>query len=341
MLANALQQILDFDISESELANLKVSFKSDIQSRKRQILLNQLFPKFSQLTNLDEYSDKALLAEVNGILPSDVKLFRDQLLKQANLRVFAFGNYSVKQVNELSALVFNQLPEERQITDIYHTPLLQVAPGKTYSLQENVEMTDIGLINAYLAPRNDADLAAARVLSQIIRPALFKQIRTEEQLAYAVGFFGQTFKQQMLLAYYIQSPAKGLAEVHQRMALFRNGFTQQLAAVTADEFATTKNSVLITLTQPAKNLSAEMGKFISDWRNQQWQFDSKERLIAALKKVTLEDVKNLYKRIEGGQYFGQVLIQMRGTKFSDKAFIEPEGAIKVTDIDSFHQQRSQ
>jgi protease-3 len=244
-------------------------------------------------------------------------------------------------VNELSALVFNQLPEERQITDIYHTPLLQVAPGKTYSLQENVEMTDIGLINAYLAPRNDADLAAARVLSQIIRPALFKQIRTEEQLAYAVGFFGQTFKQQMLLAYYIQSPAKGLAEVHQRMALFRNGFTQQLAAVTADEFATTKNSVLITLTQPAKNLSAEMGKFISDWRNQQWQFDSKERLIAALKKVTLEDVKNLYKRIEGGQYFGQVLIQMRGTKFSDKAFIEPEGAIKVTDIDSFHQQRSQ
>ena len=340
LLANALKQILDFDISESELANLKASFKSDIQSSKKQILLNQLFPKFSQVSNLDEFSDEALLAEVHGILPSDIKVFRDQLLKQANLRVFAFGNYSDQQVNKLSDLVLNQLPEERDVSEVYQTPLLQAESGKIYSWQEDVEMTDIGLIDAYLAPRNDTDLAAARVLSQIIRPALFKQIRTEEQLAYAVGFFGQTFRKQMLVAYYIQSPAKGLAEVHERIALFRKGFTQQLAAVTADEFATTKNSVLITLTQPAKNLSEEMAKFTGDWRDQQWQFDSRERLIAAIEKITLDEVLNLYNRIEDGEYFGQVLIQMRGTKFADKAFIEPKAAIKVTDIDSFHQQLS-
>ncbi|MFT5838436.1 MAG: protease-3 [Flavobacteriales bacterium] len=341
LLANALKQILDFDINENGLANLKASFKSDIQSSKRQILLNQLFPKFSQVANLDAFSDESLLAEVEGILPSDIDVFKEKLLKQANLRVFAFGNYSAQQVKELSAFVLSQLPEERQVAEIYQTPLLQPAQGKIYSWQEDVEMTDIGLINAYLAPRNDADLATARVLSQIISPALFKQIRTEEQLAYAVGFFGQTFREQMLLAYYIQSPAKGLAEVNERIALFRKGFTQQLASVTADEFATTKNSVLITLTQPPKNLSEEMGKFIDDWRDQQWIFDSRERLIAGVENVTLKDVQNLYNRIEGGKHFGQVLIQMRGTKFFDKAFIEPKGAIKVTDIDSFHQQVSQ
>lgn len=341
LLANAFKQIINFDISESELANLKASFKSDIQSSKREILLNQLFPKFSQVSNLDAFSDEALLAEVNSISPADIKIFRDQLLKQANLRVFAYGNYSDQQVIDLSELVLDQLPAERQVADVYQTPLLHVEPGKVYSWQEDVEMTDIGLIDAYLAPRNDADLAAARVLSQIIRPALFKQIRTEEQLAYAVGFFGQTFREQMLVAYYIQSPAKGLAEVHERIALFRQGFTQQLAAVTEEEFATTKNSVLITLTQPAKNLSEEMGEFVGDWREQKWQFDSRERLIAAIEKLTLKDVINFYGRIDNGKEFGQVLIQMRGTKFADKAFIEPKGAIKVTDIDSFHQQLNQ
>jgi len=341
LLASALKQILDFDISESELANLKASFKSDIESSKRQILLNQLFPKFSQVSNLDAFSDTALLSEVDGISPSDIKRFRNQLLKQANLRVFAFGNYSDQQVIDLSNLVLDQLPQDRQVDNVYQTPLLEVAPGKIYSWQEDVAMSDIGFIQAYLAPRNDADLAAARVLSQIIRPGLFKQIRTEEQLAYAVGFFGQTFKEQMLVAYYIQSPAKGLAEVHKRIALFRKGFTQQLAAVTAEQFATTKNSVLITLTQPAKNLSEEMGQFTDDWRDQQWQFDSRERLIAAIEKLTLAEVINLYSRLEDGRNFGQVLIQMRGTKFADKAFIEPKGAIKVTDIDSFHKKLSQ
>lgn len=341
LLANALQQILDFDISETELANLKASFKSDIESSKRQILLNQLFPKFRKVANLDEFSDQTLLAEVDALTPVDLKVFRDQLLKQANLRVFAFGNYSDQQVQNLSDMVLNELPKERDIAEVYQTPLIQAEPGKVYSWEEDIEMTDIGLIDAYLAPRNDADLGAARVLSQIIRPALFKQIRTEEQLAYAVGFFGQTMRDQMLVAYYIQSPAKGLAQVNERIALFRKNFTQQLAAVTAEEFATTKNSVLITLTQPAKNLSEEMGKFTGDWRDQQWQFDSRERLIAAIEKVTLDNVLNLYKRIEGGKAFGQVLIQMRGTKFADKAFVEPKGAIKVTDIESFHEQLSQ
>lgn len=341
LLASALKYILDFDISDSELANLKASFKSDIESSKRQILLNQLFPKFSRVSNLDAFSDETLLTEVDGILSTDLNLFKDQLLKQANLRVFAFGNYSDKQVIALSNMVLNQLPEDRKVADVYQTPLLKVEAGTTYNWQENVEMTDIGLIDAYLAPRNDADLAAARLLSQIIRPALFKQIRTEEQLAYAVGFFGQTFRQQMLVAYYIQSPAKGLAEVDERIALFRKGFTEQLAAITEEEFATTKNSVLITLTQPAKNLSEEMGEFTGDWREQLWNFDSKERLITAIETITLNDVKNLYQRIEGGKDFGRVIIQMRGTKFADKAFIEPKGAIKVTDIDGFHKQLTQ
>ena len=57
--------------------------------------------------------------------------------------------------------------------------------------------------------------------------------------------------------------------------------------------------------------------------------------------MTLDDVVNLNNRIEDGKEFGQVLIQMRGTKFADKAFIEPEGTIKITNIDSFHQQLSQ
>jgi protease-3 len=152
---------------------------------------------------------------------------------------------------------------------------------------------------------------------------------------------GQTFREQMLMAYYIQSPVKGLAEVDARIALFRKGFTQQLAAVSAKEFATTKNSVLITLTQPAKNLSEEMGEFTGDWRDQQWQFDSRERLITAIKKVTLKDVLNLHHRIEDGKDFGRVLIQMRGTKFADKAFVEPAETIRISDIDNFHQQLNQ
>jgi protease-3 len=53
-----------------------------------------------------------------------------------------------------------------------------------------------------------------------------------------------------------------------------------------------------------------MCKFTGDWREQQWQFDSRDRLVAGIEKVTLDHVLNLYNRIEGGKDFSQVLIQI-------------------------------
>lgn len=338
LLTKALKLILSIEISDSELANLKASFKSDMQSSKKQILLNQLFPKFTKLVNLDEFSDAALLSEVDVITSTDIKQFTAQLLQQANLRVLAFGNYTDQDVMGMSKMLLDELPANRQVSDVYQTPTMLPKAGKVYSWQQDIDLTDIGLIDAYLAPKTLDNLAAARVLSALIRPALFKQIRTEEQLAYAVGFFGQTLREQMLTGFYIQSPAKGLAEVHERIALFRAGFVEQLQQVSAETFATTKNSVLITLTQPAKNLSEEMAEYLDDWRYQKWQFDSKQRLISAIENVTLEDVNKLYQDLQEGKDFGRVLIQMRGSNFADKDFAAPAGVIEVQDLDGFHQQ---
>ncbi|WP_289030564.1 insulinase family protein [uncultured Paraglaciecola sp.] len=340
LVTQSLQQILSFDISAADLDNIKASFISDIESSKKQILLNQLFPKFSEIVNLDGYSDNALLAEVNGISPADLKWFREQLLKKANLRVFAYGNYTDKQVKALAELVLAVLPDKRDISEVYQTPALHPLPGSIYSWKEDLDIPDVGLIDAYLTPLNSADLAAARVLSQLIRPALFKQIRTEEQLAYAVNFFGETWRDQMLFGFYIQSPAKGLVEVHERIELFRKEFVSKLAAVTPETFTTTVHGILVTLNQPAKNLSQEMAEFIEDWRDQKWTFDSKQRLIKELEKVTLDDVIAIYKRLQEGAEFGRVLVQMRGHNFADKNFIELEGSETVTNVDVFHQALS-
>jgi len=170
-----------------------------------------------------------------------------------------------------------------------------------------------------------------------LQPALFNQIRTEEQLAYAVGFISQTNKTQLLSAFYIQSPAKGLSEVAARIDDFKQNFKTELAAVSDDVFATTKQSVLINLTQPPKNLSEEMGRFIGDWRDQNYDFDSRSRMIDAINQVTLEDVQVFYQSLLDAKAFGRVLVQMRGTAFAEQDFISPPTAITITDLDSFHQ----
>jgi protease-3 len=339
LLSLAVKYILAYNMSESDLANFKAAFKSDMISKKKGILLNQLFPKFSQLVILDEYSDEALLAEVDGITVADLSRLKNQLLQQANLRVFAYGNYDDAQIASLSKLILSELPTQRDFSAVYESPRLTPKAGQAYNWQEDVELADIGLVNAYISERNDQDTAAGKVLSQLLQPALFKQIRTEEQLAYAVGFFSQTNKTQMLTAFYIQSPAKGLAEVDARIDDFRHNFTTELANVSVEEFAITKNSVLISLTQPPKNLGEEMGEFISDWRDQNYAFDSRSRLISAVEHVSLQDVIELYNKLQDGKSFAQVMVQMRGTQFAEQDFASIKHAITISDIDAFHQQQ--
>ena len=143
----------------------------------------------------------------------------------------------------------------------------------------------------------------------------------------------------MFTAFYIQSPAKGLAEVDARINDFRQKFKTQLSQVSAQEFATTKNSVLISLTQPPKNLNEEMSRFIGDWREQNYEFDTRAQLIDALNSVSLQDIIDFYNKLEKGQAFGQLLVQMRGTQFSDKDFVTLEGAKNINNIDEFHQSQ--
>jgi protease III len=112
-----------------------------------------------------------------------------------------------------------------------------------------------------------------------------------------------------------------------------------LSQVSAQEFATTKNSVLISLTQPPKNLNEEMSRFIGDWREQNYEFDTRAQLIDALNSVSLQDIIDFYNKLENGQAFGQLLVQMRGTQFSDKDFVTLEGAKTINNIDEFHQSQ--
>ncbi|NCP63873.1 MAG: peptidase M16 [Paraglaciecola sp.] len=337
LLRQAIQQVMAYKMSETELANFKAAFKSDMISKKKGILLNQLFPTFSQLVMLDEYSDEALLAAVEPISIADIEQLKMEMLKKANLRVFAFGNYTDSQIDAMANLLLRELPADRQSHAVYESPRFSPEIGSVYTWQEDVALSDIAFIDAYIAERNDKDSATARILSQLLQPALFNQIRTEEQLAYAVGFISQTNKTQLLSAFYIQSPAKGLSEVAARIDDFKQNFKTELAAVSDDVFATTKQSVLINLTQPPKNLSEEMGRFIGDWRDQNYDFDSRSRMIDAINQVTLEDVQVFYQSLLDAKAFGRVLVQMRGTAFAEQDFISPPTAITITDLDSFHQ----
>ncbi|WP_158967314.1 insulinase family protein [Paraglaciecola sp. L3A3] len=341
LIERCLQQVLAFTLTEQELANHIASIKSAIESSKKQILLDQLFPKYRKVLNLDNYSDSKILQEVDSITLEELVRFRDELLITANVNILAFGNYNEQQSKEVANLVLANLPVNRQFSSFYLSPELAVKAGQVFNWQEDINMSDVAMADTYLMPLKLADFAAAQVLNQIIQPALFEQIRTEEQLAYALGFFSQKINEQLLLGYYIQSPVKGLADIYERIKLFRANFVEDLINMPSSKFKQVKNSVLAELQQSAKNLTSEVVSVLEDWRQHNFDFDSKAKLVQELSKLQQEDVINLYRNIEADDTFGRLMLQLRGHNFATEKYVHFENSQSVTDVDKFHQDFAQ
>jgi protease-3 len=338
LLLRAYDIIKNYRLSNAELANLKADYISKKASAKKKILLRQLFPQFSLLMNLNAFEESSLLAELEDITAQEMTTFRDQLLQQTHLNIFAFGNYSEKQTIKMARSLKGLLPKNSVYKPLYQEKLFHPKVGHIVNWKQEVHLTDMAFIDVLFKPLSIKEYANSKILNQILRPALYRQIRTEEQLGYSVGFINQPFFDQLMMGFYIQSSVKGPAAVAKRIELFKQGFITKLAQMTTSEFEIVKKSILVSLTQKPKNLRQEYSSFYQDWSQQKISFDTKNQLIAAVKKARLQDIHSLYESIVTGKDYGRVILQMRGSLFKNKAFIEFVKAEKVIDLDRFHKK---
>ncbi|HET8816432.1 MAG TPA: peptidase M16, partial [Pseudidiomarina sp.] len=90
------------------------------------------------------------------------------------------------------------------------------------------------------------------------------------------------------------------------------------------------------LKEPPKNMSEEVSPFISDWYRENFDFDSKQQLIAAVEAVTLADIKAFYQQTMLNPEAARISVQMRGTKFLEKPFAELPNQQVVESLAKFH-----
>ena len=61
---------------------------------------------------------------------------------------------------------------------------------------------------------------------------------------------------------------------------------------------------------------------INDWYRENFDFDSRQKLIAEVEKVTLADIKDYYQQTMLNPKAARLNVQLRGTKFSDSEFAD-------------------
>lgn len=302
---------------------------------------SQLFSTLNKVITQFGVENSTLIEVAKTLTPSDLNAFIDYSLKNNNVRVFAFGNYSQANITDIAKKISAALPKDRVAIAYSQSKLWKPQAKARYTFQKDIPVADNALldISMHTTP-SIAERAISKIIGQHLRTKAFDKLRTEEQLAYAVGAFAYDIRDYSGLAMYIQAPTLDLPATQTRFDEFKKSYLASLDEFEEQEFIQLRDSILVSLKEKPKNLNEELGEFLSDWYKENWQFDTKKKLIEAVEKANFADFKRYYSETIANVDSPRLRIQLRGTTYRDVEFKGVTGETVIKDLNEFHKHMS-
>ncbi|MBA2815541.1 pitrilysin [Candidatus Pantoea persica] len=237
----------------------------------------------SQLPYTQRETRRAL---VKTITLDEVVAYRDNLIHHATPELLAVGNLSADSVTQLGRELKQQM--QTQGTRLWRNDYVSFAQPVKANLQKVGSSTDSALATLYvpLGYGEYQSMASSSLLSQIVHPWFYNQLRTEEQLGYAVFAFQMPIGRQWGIGFLLQSNSKQPDYLLQRYQAFYPQAEKRLRAMPKSDFAQYQQAMINQLRQPPQTLDEEALHYSRDFDRQNYAFDMGEKVIAQIEQLT-------------------------------------------------------
>jgi len=288
----------------------------------------------AKLIHKRSWSDKTMIHAINSIKMSDIGRLKKQIFADSSLRILALGNLTPEQVIKLNTQVKKIVKVNKK--PFYATPILRAKLDKgSINYQLKSQMKDDALVVLYLTKqKTDKAKATAALLNQLIKPAFYNQIRTQEQLSYSPFTMNVTINKQVGFALLTQTPAASNAELYKRFKRFLAKFKPQLNSFEQDKFKQIKKATIENYLAKPTSLAAEFDFLSEQWLAMDQNINGREKYIKALSNVSFDDVKTFYNKVIIGKNDAQlIIVQVQGQRFKKKPLLKVKGETRLTNIE--------
>ena len=324
-------------VTEQSFAQAKERLRRSIQNAKRNFAYQQLFPALGEVISGSRFDDDAELEALERVSIGNLRAHIDEALTSAYVRAYMYGNYTTADARHLAETINEELPG-RVDGQYVRSPLYAPTKGELLMVQKDIPVEDLGVLMAFIATDTSYQTEALqKIASAYLQEQSFNQLRTEEQLGYAVGAGNTKLRDHSALYMYIQTNVKTPAEMVARFDGFIEESNEAVQKMSQEDFDQWRVSVLTNVAKPPANLAEEASPFFNDYDYVNLDFDSRERLIEALETVTLADFQAHFPAVLSGEASGRLVVQLRGKRFDDEPFAQIDGAKEISDVDVFHR----
>jgi len=236
------------------------------------------------------------LAAAREVTLDELKAFGRELVRQTDPVMLAHGNLTEASALNLARQVKAMVLDGRERTTVERSNIRQLPEGQTRAVLD-VTHQDTGY-TLYLQGNDTSyeERARFRLLAQIISSPFYEEIRTTRQLGYIVYATAFEMLETPALGLVVQSPEADAQAIDQAVQAFSADFEGQLAELDDNRLNREKQAVISQLLQQDRQLAEVSGRYWREIDRNNEDFDSREQLAEAIRKVTLEDLQQTYRK---------------------------------------------
>jgi len=286
---------------------------------------------------LASWTNEQLLTAVTDVKYSEISGYSKALLAENEVVSLVHGNVNKSVATDIVKMI-EKLMIGTKPTTISHQSVVNIADGKRFVTSVPSNHNDsAALYYVQLGERDINMRAQSFLLSRLLESPFFHELRTEKQLGYSVQSFALPIDDIPGIAFSIQSPTAGPAEIVTAIDEFLTNFKKELDSIDAAEFASVKAGVLNQINRNDQRLTDRTNRYWTEIDDSEFEFNSREKISTAIENTTLASVRLMMERLATDSNSGRVIAYVNGAALESDAKA-PAGEA-IVDVDKFKKQQ--
>ena len=254
--------------------------------------ISQLFAQLNSVLQPNKLDNNLFVEMLEKITFEDFQQFYQSLFAQVYLELFIHGNWLKQDADHMIKIVsdgFDGLLSDDASIDV---PVVDTKNEGTLSHVSLLKEHDYAALTYFtFADKNIETLAFAMVVSQLLSPHFFEQMRTEKQYGYLVGVGYVPTGYYPGIALYIQSPHTEAQELNQAIEAFVVSSLSLIEKVSTQEWHNLRSGLASQLLEKDASLRVKSQRFWSSISSKDFKFNNKQKLIDTIRKMELSAIK--------------------------------------------------
>ena len=320
-----LQGYFSYQTTEEQLAQAKSWYAQMMDSADKGKAYEQAIMPVQMLSQVPYFQREERRALLSSITLQEVMAYRDRLKTNARPEFMVIGNLSKEASSTLAHNIQTQLGAKG--TEWCRNKDVLIDKKQSAIFEKAGPSTDSALAAVFAPVSADeaSTSATSAVLAQIVQPWFYTQLRTEEQLGYAVFAFSMNVGRQWGMGFLLQSSDKQPAFLWERFKAFFPMAEAKLRAMKPEEFAQIQQAVIAQMVQAPQTLSEEASQLSKDFDRGNMAFDSRDKVVAQIKLLTPLKVADFFHQTVVEPQGMTVLSQVSGSDNGKQDYVHPEG----------------